>query len=366
MRLPDGVVRLDSLKGYSIEWVDQDGYLLSRRSTLFHASSLSPPFRPLARFPTSHSRTLAAHIRVLARLLRLGYHNVIRLSRDRLLCTFQKRIGLFTPSGFSDVSSLQLPCRFLPGGCAVDSDGAVFLGEYRSNVQRCPVALYRLPPGENRLEVVYQFPENSIRHIHGVFADPFERTLWCSTGDWGEECQILRSADQFKTIERVGGGDESWRAVSLQFRNDAIYYGSDSERSENHIYRIDRRTGFRSRLEKVDGPVYFSTQHQDIIVMGVAAEGCPSQPVNRASIWTISSRDQVSRILSVSKDFYPLAFMTGAFRFPLGPGNQEPDLLLNCCALRRLDDVPVCIKGEVLGLSGAQTASKLYRTPRTP
>jgi hypothetical protein len=37
------------------------------------------------------------------------------------------------------------------------------------------------------------------------------------TGDAGSECRIMRTEDGFASVETVGEGDETWRAVSVLF-----------------------------------------------------------------------------------------------------------------------------------------------------
>lgn len=156
-------------KGYTVEWADAKGYLLSRRDRLYFSQQLDDPtkFRLLGAVPASRGKRLMARSRIGQRLLRFLYYNVIRLPQGgRVFVTFRDRVGLFEPDGrFLEVSGLVQPCKFLRGGCAVDPEGGVYLGEYHLNRERGPMRIYYLAPGATRLEVVHQFPAGSVRHM---------------------------------------------------------------------------------------------------------------------------------------------------------------------------------------------------------
>ncbi len=158
---------------------------------------------------------------------------------------------------------------------------------------------YRI--GADRAELLYVFEAGEIRHVHGVYRDPYADALWCLTGDRPEECRILRTEDQFYTFDIVGRGDETWRAVSLLFTPEAIYYGSDAEFSLNHIYRIDRQTGIRETVAEVDGPVYYSHAIGQDLFFAPTAELCPGQGSPVASLWHVVSPGTATRIFSFTK-----------------------------------------------------------------
>lgn len=310
---------MPQVEGYTIEWVDERGFVLSRRNKIYESPDLRPPFKPLATFPSNYQGLLSIN-RVFQRLFRYLYYNVIKLEPERFLVTFQKSVGLFEAGRFVPVSGLIRPSRFLRGACAVDRSGSVYLGEYLSNPQRAVIRVYRLPGGARHLEVVHEFEPGSVRHIHGLYRDPFDDSIWLLSGDLEHECRVWRTRDGFKTIETVGEGDETWRAVSIVFREDAAFYGMDAEFRQNYVYKVDRKSLERTRLFEVDGPVYYSTTVGDHLFFGVTAEGCPSQKANRASLWSVDLKDEHERVVSFPKDMFPNILTPGTFHFPLGPG----------------------------------------------
>lgn len=319
--------RLDPVtipSGYLVEWVDEEGYILSHRHRLFFSADLQPPFTPIGTFPVKKSHALAARFAWGRRLLRFMYYNVLKQGPNRLFVTFGKSVGLIVDGRFQAVDGLMRPARFLRGSCAVDADGGVYLGEYLANPDRTPLHIYYLAPDSTQLAVVCTLPAGRARHIHGIFADPYEPgSLWLTTGDLPNECRIQRTRDGFKTLEVIGEGDETWRTVGLAFREDAVYYGMDAEFQQNYVYRLDRADGSRKQLFAIDGPIYYAKTAGGVVYFSLTAEGCPSQTVNRATIWAIDQRDQATAVAHYAKDALPKLLMPGTLHFALGPGRKD-------------------------------------------
>ena len=143
--------------------------------------------------------------------------------------------------------------RVLRSACALADDGNVYFGEYFQNPEREPIHVYRYTPGAPKLETVYTFPAGAVRHVHGIYRDPYTSRLWCLTGDRGDECRFLTTDDGFRSVDLVGSGDETWRCVSAQFTRDHVYYGTDAEFQTNHLYRFHRASGDRETLVEIDG-----------------------------------------------------------------------------------------------------------------
>lgn len=179
--------------------------------------------------------------------------NAVPLPNGDIFVTFDKTAGIIRNGKYQALRGMERPCRVLRSACAVDVEGNVFFGEYLSNVERGEMRIYKYRSGSDALEIAYTFQAGTIRHIHGIYFDPFTKNLFCLTGDDDRECRILRTSDDFKTIETVGEGDETWRAVSLLFAKDSIYYGMDAEFRTNNIYKLDRNTLEKQSLGEVSG-----------------------------------------------------------------------------------------------------------------
>jgi hypothetical protein len=314
----------EALGNFTIEWSEPGRFLLSRRHELFESDSLHPPFRRLGAFPTPLWKRAATLLRQGQRALRFMYWNVLPLADGSIFLTFGKSIGIYRDGKITTLAGLERPCRILRRGAALAADGSVYFGEYLLNRERGPMRVYRYTPGADRVEIVHVFPANTVRHIHGIFADPYEGGLWCLTGDVGDECRIMRTMDGFRTIEIVGSGDESWRSVSMLFSPTAIYYAMDAEFTQNYLYRLDRKSGERTVLAEVDGPVYYSQSYGDQYFFAVTAELCPSQKGRAAELWRFVEDGAPERVATLEKDRYSVRyFMPGTIDFPRGPGESD-------------------------------------------
>ena len=332
---------IPSLSGFTVEWSDENGYILSRKNVLYSTKNPSDrgSFRRFAKVPTSKVQQTLAIPRLGQRLLRYMFYNVIRLPQQTCyFVTFRDRVGLIDVDGhFKPVKGLERPSKFLRGCCAVDKSGGIYLGEYLSNDNRGEMCIYHLAPGDDRLQVTYTFAAKQVRHIHGVFYDKFENALWCTTGDLESECRVMCSTDSFATVDIVGTGDETWRAVSLCFDQDNINYGMDAEFQQNKMFRIERKTGERRELGDMPGPVYYARSLDDVHLFGVTAEGCPSQTHNAASLWQVEQNGNLKQILLHDKDGLPNHFMPGTLHFNLGDAADSVSCYCYFNALKGVD-----------------------------
>lgn len=311
------VETISELRGYTVEWAEPDSFYLSRRNEIFHATSLKPPFEKIGTATAPAWKSIVSRVRLAQRLLRFAVTNVIPLKNGETFVAFDKSIGVIRNGKFQILKNLVRPCRILRAACAIDGKGDVYFGEYIDNATRGAMRIYRYRQGADALEIAYTFPEKTIRHVHGIYFDEFTESLFCLTGDADDECCFWRSNDGFRTIERVGTGDETWRAVSVQFKKDAFYYGMDAEYQTNHIYKIDRRTLDRKSLGEVNGTVFYSKKIGADLFFATTAENAPSQIENVAAVWHVDENDHLQKIASFKKDRrHPSLFMFGIIHFP--------------------------------------------------
>ena len=337
------VWEVSSLRGFAIEWLSPEGVLLSKRNILYEADGIGcSSMRRVGAVSRPLWWSLAIRRRLVQRALRQMFYNVLPLADGSIFVTYAREVGIFRDGTYHRLKGLVRPCRVLRGAAAVAEDGHVFFGEYLDNAERGPMRIYRYIPGDEDVSVVYTFLPGAIRHVHGVYHDPFDRCLWCLTGDVGEEARILITDDGFKTLATIGSGDESWRAVSVQFTRDAVWYAMDAEFTQNKVFRIDRATRQRSEIGAVDGPVYYSSKWRENLFFAVTAELCPSQDGQSATLWTVHD-GALSRVVSFDKDWWPVKLLPGTLHFPLGPG-VEDGLYFQGVALENADARCFCVE----------------------
>jgi hypothetical protein len=313
---------VDAIRDYVVEWVDAAGALLSRAHRIYEVAGVRRPREEdlLFSVPLGLVQVAIARWRPAQRLTRSIFYNVYRLPDGAVFFSFGRTLGIWRKGAVVVLTGAARPMRCLRGAIAMLPDGTLYLGEYDRNSERRAVRIYRLPAGAVHLEVAYEFPAGAVRHVHGLYLQPGSRRIFCATGDLGKECRLLVTEDGFRTLDTVGMGDESWRAVSVGFLGPKIVYGTDAEFVQNRIYAVDSRSGNRESLADVDGPVYYTARIGPQLLLAVTAEGCPSQPVNQGTLWRVTENFKVQRIASYAKDAWPRQFMFGTFHFALGPG----------------------------------------------
>ena len=313
------------LDGATVEWIGDDGKMIvSSRHRLYTSPDQGQTLQLIASLPEPLWKRLVTKMRPLQRLLRAMCYNVIDIGNGLLFVTYGKSVYSIRSGKVQPIAGLLRPARVLRGACALGADGAVYFGEYLPNPKRGEVFVYRWDSSGDRAEVVYAFPAQSIRHIHGIYSNPADGSLWCLTGDLEHECRIIRTEDSFRTIDVVGEGDETWRAVSIQFDGKFAYYGMDAEYVRNKIFRLDMRTGQRDELGEVNGPVYYSAALGNGFVFGVTAEPCPSQTDGCATLWYVDAEGSLSKIASWQKDILPHSlFMPGTIHLSRTPKTNQ-------------------------------------------
>ncbi len=318
------VDEIPELCGYTIEWAETGNYFLSRRNVVYSSPDLKPPFKKVATIDAPTWKQAASNFRLAQRLLRFMVTNVVPLANGDLFVTFDKSIGVVRDGAYKELSGLARPCRVLRSACALDDGGDVYFGEYLANDERGEMRIYRYQPGGDAVEVAYTFSANSIKHVHGVYFDAFTDSLVCLTGDDDSECRIIRSRDGFQTTEVVGEGDETWRAVSILFDANAMYYGMDAEFRSNQIFRLDRTTLDRKALGEVSGTVFYSKQLGESLFFATTAENAPSQTENVAAVWHVTPEGESHEIAKFHKDrWHGTLFMFGTIHFPYANKTDE-------------------------------------------
>jgi hypothetical protein len=169
-----------------------------------------------------------------------------------------------------------MPCigdsgSFLPplrGGCAVHLQSQnVYFGEYVIDRSQA-VKILRIDLQANLVSTAYTFQPGQIRHIHAIRYDKFRNRLWITTGDSNSESAFYYTDDEFATVHRFAGGDQSWRAISLIFDAHGMEWGMDAGKDAeatdiNKIYRYDFQTDCRSELAVIGNPAYYSAESSD-------------------------------------------------------------------------------------------------------
>ena len=312
VELAPGVVRGAAFDGI-VHHVGLVSYA-SRGGVIYASQNDGRVWRPLARLPLTLGQRVKSSGRLPRRLWRAAVHHVVPLADSALVVFAYRAIYRIDSAGRCVGRSALRGSRPL---CVCVERGVVYYGEYRANREGSPVHVWASRDRGATWEAVHGFP--GVRHIHGVFADPYDEALWVTTGDSDPAAGIWRTRDRFATVERVAGGSQQTRAVQLLFTRAHVYFGSDAPAGVNHIYRLRRTDHAIERLQQVEGPVYYGCRAGGRLFFSTACEPPTLQRTRDVAVWSSADGEQWRRVAAFRKDPWPARiFQHGHVLFPAG------------------------------------------------
>jgi hypothetical protein len=185
---------------------------------------------------------------------------------------------------------------------------------------------------------VHEFPGGSIKHVHGVYTDPYSDRLWIPTGDFAGECYLYSTDEAFRELTSHGDGQQRWRPVSLLFAPQSIYWGMDSQLETSYLCEFRRASGELIRHRPFPGPVWYSKQLQDgWAVLQTTVEIGPGVLDGCARIFVSRDLQDWRDVAHFRKDFWTMRyFKFGVVAFAAGPQTAD-DFVIFGEALRGLD-----------------------------
>lgn len=266
----------------------------------------------------------------------LGLGHIIQLASGTIIIIYDKiyRYDIHTNTGIAEnIFDLKNDDIFPPlrNGIAIhpQSNNAYF-GEYTNGVTR-DVRIIRLSEDGKKSDVCFTFPAGEIKHVHGIYWDKYRNRLWITTGDSDEESHFYFTDNEFKSVQRFNGGDQSWRAVSLIATENHLVWGMDAGKDAprdaiNYIYRLNLTTGERERIKAIGNPAYHMVQTESgAMIMGVTYEpGRQQDTKTQASIYFSKTGAEWQELITLP---YQAQNLTGrsqyAYAYP--PSGIIPD-----------------------------------------
>ena len=237
----DRVARFPGLR--ALAW-SGDVLHASRGYDLLRARITDPAhnvaWEPVAKFRPNWKRRLSVSNRLSARALRDGFHALAITPSGALIAAVPGAIVTCSPGQAEFHVTHRLTRGTRPLHIAAAPGSAIYWGEYFDNAQRDEVHIYASPDAGTTWNVAHTIAKGSIRHVHNIVPDPWANCLWILTGDYGDECRILRATCDLRQIDTVLQGNQQARAVAAIPMEDGLYFSSDTPLESNFIYRLDR------------------------------------------------------------------------------------------------------------------------------
>ena len=272
------------------------------------------------------SRLIASN-RLSRQLLREGIHHLIPLQNQTfLVCT--KRMVYIVDNNGNIVNRFYGFLGNKPGhqGICVTPNGTIFFGEYSLNPERLyDTKLYRSCDNGLTFEPCLTLDKTTVRHIHFVKYDLFEKAVYMGTGDEDFECKLYKSVDDGDTWEIVGEGSQNWRAIGVCVQKDFLLWGTDagSVPDQNYAIKMNKSDNSIKILTELEGPCHgCATFKNGAVFLSTGVEGGENEKDKFARL-RILKEDSINEIFKLKKDCLPLILQYGVMRFPLGTESSD-------------------------------------------
>ncbi|MGD0757709.1 MAG: hypothetical protein ABR921_02300 [Candidatus Sulfotelmatobacter sp.] len=299
------------------------GYELLRATISQTEVPASLSWQPVASFGPAWWRHASAAMRLSFRLFRDGFHALAILPAGGIVGAVPGAIVTLCPGENDFRTTYNITRGTRPLHITSVRSGTVYWGEYFDNAARDEVHIYASTDGGVTWNVAFTFPKGSIRHVHNIVYDAWGDCLWILTGDYADECRILRASCDLTQVEVVLQGNQQARAVALVPAESGLFFASDTPLEPNFIYHMNRQRGLR-KLAGVTSSSIYGCRVRDSIFFSTMVE--PSEVNSDQNVRIYGSLDEENwpALLSWRKDRWPMSFFQyGNAFFPDGENNTN-------------------------------------------
>jgi hypothetical protein len=335
-----GLVRVAHFSGLrALAW-STDQLYASRGYQLLRARMNEPsdtlPWQEVAMFCPSWRRRFSVMNRLAARLFRDGFHALAVLPSGGLVAAVAGAIVALRPNESEFRVTHRIARGTRPLHITAVPDGPVFWGEYFDNAAREEVHIYGSTDGGISWAIAYTFPRGAIRHVHNIVHDPWENCLWILTGDYGDECRILRASYDFRQVDAALQGNQQARAVALVPMQDGLYFASDTPLESNYVYRLDRK-GALLQLAPISSSSIYGCSAGGHVFFSTMVEPSEVNHDHHVRIFGGSGSEKWRPLLAWPKDRWPMRFFQYGNAFLPDGSNGTPYLAVTTVAVQSND-----------------------------
>jgi hypothetical protein len=326
----------------ALTWV-QDTLYASRKYELLR-TRISPKQIPsddqrwetVASFRPAYWRRWTARTNLGSRLVRDGFHALAVLPSNGMVAAVPGAIITRRPNESRFQVSHKITRGTRPLHITPIPGGAVFWGEYFDNSSRDEVHIYASTDGGATWNVAYTFPKGAVRHVHNIVHDSWGNCLWVLTGDYGDECRIVRASYDFRQVDVVLQGHQQARAVALVPMESGLYFSSDTPMEANAIYHLDRQ-GKLSQLAPLSSSSIYGCRVGRDVFFSTMVE--PSTENTDRFVRIFRGRDgrDWHPLLVWQKDRWPMRFFQYGNAFLPDGENSTPYLAVTTIAVKSED-----------------------------
>lgn len=303
--------------------IEKDTYIASKANCFFGKIE-GKKFEFIIK--TLFVNTLLSNNRYTRRLSRRDKSNcVLNNNKDGLVVIYLGNIYYYDLKKKILIKKSKLiQCRnVLHQGIATFENKIVF-GEYGSNENNEDVPIWYSNDDGRNWKIIKKI--KNIKHIHGVYKDPFSKDLWISTGDLDGQCNLFQVVNKnFNNLIKYGDGTQLWRPVSINFTKEELIWGMDSNLDTSFIINFNRLTKKIKKSMKLPGPNWYSKMfNESENLMQTSVEIGSGSRSNYAHIFFSNDMKNWNSIAKFKKDFLPMRlFKFGVVAFADGKQSSK-------------------------------------------
>ena len=229
-------------------------------------------------------------------------------------------------------ADVSLNCRNPMYNALMTCPSGIYLGEY-GNANGIGKRILRSLDEGKTWTTVYQFSPESIRHIHCVAWDPYEKCVWVFTGDSDNECRVLKADPDFEKVTEIGSGSQKWRACHALFTPETVEWFMDCPLEEVHLIRYHRGKNEIEIDKSFHGPVWFAHKYDNYALAASAQEIGPSHKDKKLHLYRSDDMKTWHEIATFEHDGWPKKY----FRFGTMTFSRGCLPFISCEGVRGLD-----------------------------
>lgn len=153
-------------------------------------------------------------------------------------------------------------------------DTCVF-GEYFNNPTTEMVSIY-YRKSEDNWDIAYTFKKGEINHIHNIIPDKYNSCVWVLTGDFNKASGIWKFTNNFKCVEKILEGRQSYRSCVAFALKCGLLYATDTPMENNSIMLLtkDENECYSVKsIHPISGSCIYGCKINDKYIFSTSVEG---------------------------------------------------------------------------------------------
>ncbi len=233
---------IKSYKGYKpLCYINAEEVLVFKQMRFYIFSLQKEEFDYLCDLPANIKCRMLSKLRICQRIFRLEPRTAILVKENLFLVSFsggvylldieaknvlkvhEYREGMSNVLSFTKISNLRTV------------DDGIYYGDYFTNSYKEPVGIYKYNEKQGIFKQIFKFSQGEINHIHQIVEDKCRDRVWIFTGDSGDAAAIWYTEDNFKSINKILGQSQLYRACKAFVVEKGLIYATDTPLEQNYI-----------------------------------------------------------------------------------------------------------------------------------